>query len=115
MDISGTWVYQEDFEFGKSEGEATLTQTGDQIMGVFSFIEKVENDYEIEVTEQVKGTIAEGKVLLESIAVLAKENGKEISYLPNNFEVYLVAENKLVGSTFDSENVCGVFVLERKK
>ena len=64
--------------------------------------------------EKTKGQIHDGKLLLKSTEVIAIQDGKEIDYLPNNFEVYLVSDEKLVGSTFDSENVCGVFVMERK-
>lgn len=113
MDISGVWEYSEDFEFGTSVGEVEITQHGNEVSAVFRFTEEVKNDYKIEVVEKTQGTIAENKVLLKSIEVRATENDREISYLPNNFEVFLVAENKLVGSTYDSEDVCGVFVLER--
>lgn len=115
MNISGIWTYKEDFEYGKSEGEVELTQTGNEINGIFTFTEIVENNYKIEVREKVKGTIANGKVVLESVDVTALQYDKEINYLPNTFEVHLVSENKLVGSTFDSEQVCGVFVLEREQ
>lgn len=113
MDITGTWTYNEDFEFGKSIGEVVLKQEGNLVKGTFTFTEEVEEDYKIEVVEQVQGTISDQKVLLKSVEVKASENGKEINYLPNNFEVYLTSENKLVGSTYDSEDVCGVFVMER--
>lgn len=115
MDISGNWTYKEDFEYGKSEGEVKITQSGNAITAIFTFTEKVENNYQIEVVEKTKGKIADGRVLLESTEVKALQNGKEIDYLPNSFEVHLVSENKLVGSTFDSEDVCGVFVLDRNK
>ena len=61
----------------------------------------------------MKGTISENKVLLESFEVKATQNNIEIYYLPNCFDVFLVSENKLVGSTYDTEEVCGVFVMER--
>lgn len=115
MDITGNWSYSEDFAFGTSIGEVNLIQNGTEVQGTFVFTEKVENDYEIRVTEEVKGTISEGKVLLESTSVTAIQDNQTIPYIPNNFEIHLVSENKLVGSTFDSENVCGVFVMERKK
>lgn len=114
MDISGIWSYKEDFAFGKSIGEVELKQTGNVVSGVFSFTEEVEDEYKIDVTEKVKGTISEGKVLLESVEVNATQNKETINYLPNSFDVHLVSENKLVGSTYDSEDVCGVFVMERK-
>lgn len=114
MNITGIWSYREDFEYGTSQGEVELTQSGEKVSGLFTFTEKVENNYEIDVKEKVEGTIADGKVSLESVEVTASQNGVIIDYLPNTFEVHLVAENKLVGSTYDSEAVCGVFVLERK-
>lgn len=113
MNIKGKYTYKEDFALGKSEGTAELFQEEQEVSGIFIFTEEVENDYEIDVVEKVKGTISDGKVLLKSIEVTAKQNGKVIDYLPNNFELHLVSENKLVGSTFDSEDVCGVFVLKR--
>lgn len=113
MNISGKWSYKEDFEFGKSVGEVELSQIESNVTGTFTFTEEVEGDYKIEVKETVEGTIAGQKLLLESIAVDAFQNGKKISYLPNNFEIYLTSENELVGSTYDSEDVCGVFVMER--
>jgi len=113
MDITGVWKYKEDFALGVSEGEVKLIQTDDKVYGEFSFVEKVEGDYEIEVFEKVRGEISEGKVLLESTSVKALQDGKEVSYLGNNFEVHLVSDSKLVGSSYDDENVCGVFTLER--
>lgn len=115
MNISGKWDYKEDFEYGKSAGEAEFIQEQNIVKGVFKFTEKVENDYKIEVSEKVKGTISDGKVLLKSVEVNALQDNREIEYLPNSFEVHLVSENKLVGSTYDDEDVCGVFVLERIK
>ncbi len=114
MNVTGMWKYKEDFEFGNSVGEVRLVQMDDTIFGEFNFTEIVEDDYEIVVFERLKGKIFEGKATLESIEVLAKENGKIVDdYIPNNFELHLVSENKLVGSSYDAENVCGVFTLER--
>ncbi|WP_163323862.1 hypothetical protein [Draconibacterium mangrovi] len=114
MNISGSWTYNEDFEYGNSVGEVELIQTGDEVSGVFSFTEEVENNYSIQVTEKVKGTLSNGKLLLESVEVKALQNGREISYLPNTFETHRITETQIIGSTYDSEDVCGVFVLERK-
>lgn len=113
MNISGKWLYNEDFEYGTSEGKVEFTQSGNEVTGIFTFIEKVENNYEIEVVEKTKGIISEAKVLLKSIEVKAIQDDKEIEYLPNTFDVHLISENKLVGSTYDSEEVCGVFVLKK--
>lgn len=115
MNITGIWSYSEDFEYGNSEGEVEFTQTNNEVIGTFTFTEEVENNYKINVVEKVKGTINNNKLILESVTVSALQNGRKIDYLPNTFDVHLVSENKLVGSTFDSEQVCGVFVLEKKQ
>lgn len=112
MNISGTWNYSEDFEFGKSFGKAELKQNDTEISGVFTFTEEVQGDYRIEVSEHVKGYLKDGKVDLKSTKVTAKQNGNPIHYLHNTFEIKHISENRLVGSTYDSEGVCGVFVLE---
>ncbi len=91
-----------------------LEQKGNFVKGVFTFTEEVKNDYKIDVVEKVEGIISNGRAILRSVEVTAIQGGQKINYLPNNFEVYLVSENKLVGSTYDSENVCGVFTMERK-
>lgn len=113
MNISGNWRYTEDFAFGNSQGKAELQQEGETITGTFSFTEEVKKEYRIDVVEKVRGVVSNNKVLLESTEVRAIQDGTEIDYLPNTFEMHLVSENKLVGSTFDSEEVCGVFILER--
>jgi len=113
MNITGKWSYKEDFELGKSIGEVVLQHVDSKVTGTFNLTEEVENDYKIEVKEKAQGVIVNGKVLLESIEVKAMQSNKEIHYLPNCFDVFLISENKLVGSTYDSEDVCGVFVMER--
>ena len=114
MNVTGLWKYKEDFEFGNSVGEVRLVQMEDTLNGEFNFTEKVEDDYEIVVFEKVKGKIIGGKAILESIEVLAKENDRVVDdYIPNNFELHLISDDKLVGSSYDAENVCGVFTLER--
>lgn len=113
MNITGNWIYREDFEYGKSKGNVTLNQSGKEVEGIFTFTEEIENNYKIEVKEKVRGTISGKKVLLKSYEVKATQNNEDVNYLPNNFEVYIVSDAKLVGSTYDSDNICGVFVLER--
>lgn len=113
MDISGKWTYTEDFDYGKSIGEVDFVQADNEVIGLFTFTESVVDYYSIDVQEKVKGTINNGTLLLESFEVKALENDSDVEYSPNNFEVHLVSENRLVGSTYDSEDVCGVFVMER--
>ena len=113
INISGTWTYKEDFEFGKSEGKVEIIHNKNKVFATFSFTEEVENDYRIKVVEKTEGTISVDTVLLESTEVTAIQDGRKIDYLPNHFEVHLVSKNRLVGSTYDKENVCGVFVMEK--
>ena len=114
MDISGKWSYKEDFGFGKSEGTVDFVQAGDEVIGHFIFTESVDDEYVIDVSEKVKGTMKVGKLLLQSFEVEALENDKKVEYSPNTFEIQLISANKMVGSTYDIEGVCGVFVLERE-
>jgi hypothetical protein len=113
MDISGKWTYKEDFDYGKSIGEVDFVQAKNEVIGLFTFTESVEELYTIEVSEKVKGTIKDGKLLLNSIEVKALEDSAVVEYSSNNYEIYLSSENKLAGSTYDDDEVCGVFVMER--
>jgi hypothetical protein len=113
MDLTGNWNYSEDFEFGNSKGECKITQENNSVFAEFHFTEQVSGDYKIDVYEKTKGEIIDGKLLLESIEVLATDGEKNIGYLPNTYELHLVSDKKLVGSTFDDEIVCGVFVLDK--
>ena len=114
MDITGKWTYREDFDYGKSVGEVDFIQAENEVIGLFTFTESVDGFYTVEVSEKVKGTIKDGTVLLESFEVEAMENNTKADYYPNTFDVQLIAASKMVGSTFDNDSVCGVFVLERK-
>ena len=113
MNLSGNWKYSEDFGAGNSVGEVLLLQKDEMLYAEFSFVEQIEGDYRIEVFEKLQGKIEDNKVLLESIEVIAKNSNGIIKYLPNSFEVHIMSDNKLVGSSFDEDNVCGVFTMER--
>ena len=117
MNISGNWNYKEDFEYGVSIGNVKLFQKESKVSGEFSFIEKVNNndtdDYELDILEKVEGYLVKDKLLLESISVVAKSKGIVVEYLPNNFELHIVSDTKIVGSTYDSDTVCGVFVMDK--
>lgn len=52
MNITGIWLNNEDFGYGKSEGKVEITQSGNEVRGIFTFTEKVENNYEIDVVEK---------------------------------------------------------------
>ena len=113
MNLTGNWKYNEDFGAGNSVGEVVLLQKDKMLYAEFNFVEQIEGDYRIEVFEKLQGEIKDNKVLLESIEVVARNNEGEIKYMPNSFEVHIVTEKRLVGSSFDADNVCGVFTMER--
>lgn len=113
MNIEGTWTYHEDFEYGTSTGMVKLTQKGNEVEALFSFTEQVEDDYCIKVEEQARGGVKGNKLVLKSLRCEAYQGDRPIEYLPNNYEIYLTSATRLVGSTYDEANVCGVFVLEK--
>ncbi len=113
MNLTGNWSYSEDFGAGNSTGEVILKQVEDKLYADFSFVEEIDGDYRIEVQEKLEGEIKNSEVLLKSMEVIARNKNGIIKYLANSFEVHIVSENKLVGSSFDTDNVCGVFIMER--
>ncbi len=112
--LSGKWSYSEDFGMGNSSGEVILFHDGNTLTAEFVFTEKVDNGYEIRVEETAIGEIIDGKAILESSEVNAwNKEGELVKYLPNNFEINIMSETKIVGSTYDQDLVCGVFIMNK--
>ncbi len=113
-DLNGKWNYSEDFGMGNSIGEVTLFHNDNTLKAEFVFTEKVDNGYEIRVEETCIGEIADGKAVLESSEVKAwNKEGELVKYLPNNFEMNIMSGTKIVGSSYDQDLVCGVFIMNK--
>lgn len=113
-DISGNWLFSEEFECGTDKGIAQFSQTGNIIEGYLEYDETIEDEEPFQVKQVVLGNINGNHIHLKGIKALSP-NGDQINdYNLDIMEGTLTHEGKIVGHSFDCEDICGVFVLARK-
>jgi len=113
-DISGRWKFTEEFECGLDNGIAFFTQNGNVITGYIEYQETIEDEMPFFVRQEVSGTIHENHVNLKGVKALSPDGSIIDDYNLDTMEGTLTHEGKIVGHSFDSKDICGVFVLERE-
>ncbi|MCW3786379.1 hypothetical protein [Plebeiibacterium sediminum] len=114
MDLTGRWIFREEFDSGKDEGVAILAQAGDRLYGVLDFTEYIENETPFQVKCQLEGKVDGDKVSLEMIdyEIISVE---PFEYFPEKREGIINQNGQIVGSSEDEQGVCGVFVFEKEE
>ncbi len=113
-DISGKWLFNEEFECGTDKGFALLTQNGNQITGYLEYEERIEDEESFMVRQEVLGTIDRNRVTFEGKKATSP-SGKELTgYNLDIMEGTYTHEGKIVGHSYDCDDICGVFVMSRE-
>lgn len=112
-DISGKWKFTEEFECGTDVGFAYLTQEGESIKGYLEYKETIDDEEPFIVKQMVSGVIHNNHISLKGDKVSSPEGFPISDYNLDTLEGTLTHEGKIVGHSFDSEDICGVFVLTR--
>ncbi|HPD94482.1 MAG: hypothetical protein H6537_03225 [Bacteroidales bacterium] len=113
-DISGKWIFSEEFECGTDKGFAIIEQDGKNINGYIEYEERIEDEETIWVRQRIKGEIEGNSVNMQGIGVESL-NGEPMSgYNLDTLEGTYTHENKIVGHSYDPEDICGVFVMSRE-
>jgi len=113
MNLSGKWIFKEDFSFGKDEGKAELEQVGHKLFGTLEFTETIEEEAPFKVRCKLEGTIDDNNVVLNVVEFKIIESSEPIDYYPEKREGMINSNGQIVGSSEDEQGVCGVFVMER--
>ncbi|MHC1703227.1 MAG: hypothetical protein AB9846_04905 [Tenuifilaceae bacterium] len=113
QDISGKWKFSEEFECGMDNGFAHFTQNGSVITGYLEYVEKIEDQEPFDVIQEVTGEIIGHHLKLQGTTATSKDGSKINDYNLDTLEGTLTHQGKIVGHSFDSEDICGVFVLTR--
>ncbi|HCT30465.1 MAG TPA: hypothetical protein DIW31_06970 [Bacteroidales bacterium] len=113
-DISGKWKFTEEFECGIDEGYAYLSQDGEIINGYLEYKEAIEDEESFMVKQVVSGTIHNNQISLKGDVVTSPDGSPITDYNLDTMQGTLTHEGKIVGHSFDSEDICGVFVLTRE-
>jgi hypothetical protein len=114
QDISGKWKFSEEFECGLDSGFAFFIQNGDEISGHLEYEEKIEDEEPFFVRQEIRGKIHGNHIDIKGERVLDKDGSILKDYNLDILEGTFTHEGKIVGHSFDSEDVCGVFVLVRE-
>jgi len=112
--ISGHWLFSEEFECGVDKGIAQFLQTGNSIEGYLEYEETIEDEKPFQVKQIISGNIKGNHIHLKGIKALSPNDEQLNDYNLDIMEGTLTREGKIVGHSFDSEDICGVFVLARK-
>jgi len=113
MDLSGKWKFKEDFSYGIDEGFAEFKQEGNEFTGILEFTETIEEDVPFKVKCFVSGFVVGNSVTINVDDFKILESDEEIDYYPESREGIINANGQIVGSSEDSQGVCGVFVFDR--
>lgn len=113
-DISGKWKFSEEFECGIDNGIAFFVQDGNAIKGYLEYIEKIEDEEPFDVKQEVTGEINGHHLKLQGINATSKDGSEIKDYNLDTLEGTLTHEGKIVGHSFDKEDICGVFVFKRE-
>ncbi len=112
-DISGKWVFNEEFECGTDKGFAFFTQKGSQIGGYLEYEESIEDEQPFTVRQEVAGSFKRNKLKLEGTRAVTPDGNELVGYNLDTMEGTLTHEGKIVGHSYDCDDICGVFVMSR--
>lgn len=112
-DISGKWRFSEEFECGMDNGYAFFTQIENAISGFLEYEETIEDEEPFMVRQNISGTIDGNQITLKGENASTPDGSPINDYNLDILEGTLTHEGKIVGHSFDSEDICGVFVLVR--
>jgi len=115
MNLSGKWIYSEDFGFGKDNGFAVIEHKEDQITGFIEYIEEIEDETPFKIRQHIEGEIDGNNITFQGVSHEILESEQAIEYCCDEYEGILNIQGQIVGRSFDSNDVCGVFVMERSE
>ncbi|MFA8449591.1 MAG: hypothetical protein ACEPOW_02730 [Bacteroidales bacterium] len=114
MNLTGKWIFEEDFYFGKDFGELVWSQKGTEIEGVLKFTEEIQGDKPFDVELQIQGEINGIQIYFRAVAFEIINAVEDIDYSLDSWEGIINRHGQIVGSSYDEDGICGVFTLTRK-
>jgi hypothetical protein len=111
--ISGKWTFNEEFECGLDKGFAYIQQDNQNLAGYFEYEEIIEEDEPFVIKQEFSGTIQDNKIHIVGTKAIHSNGQPAHDYNLDILDGVLTHEGKIVGHSFDSDDICGVFVMER--
>ncbi len=113
MNLSGKWSFSEDFSFGKDEGVAELFHVNDEIKGKLTFAESIEGEDVFSICCEIEGKIDNNQIIFNTTSFEVLESSEPITYYPEVREGIINMHGQIVGSSEDTQGVCGVFIMKK--
>ena len=111
--LSGKWLYEEDYSYGKAKGELFLKQIGNKLMGKIIFIENINSSSSIMVQEFIEGEINKNQIRLQATEYDIIHSEKTVLYQLDCWKGILLNEHTIEGVSQDSQNIYGNFVFQK--
>jgi len=113
IDLTGRWLFFEDFGVGNDNGWLNWTETCGVLDGELEFTERIEDDTPFSIKLKVKGTRKGNKVKFKATTILWLKTDEPMTYNLDKWEGIVNPQGVIVGSSIDAEGVCGVFTLRK--
>lgn len=113
IDITGRWLFSEDFGYGTDTGYVDLEQSGSRLSGTLQFAEQIEGEETFIVRQEVYGTVTGRIVSLKSKSCEILFSNQDIAYELDSWKGKINNEGKITGKSIDDEGTTGTFVMER--
>ena len=113
IDITGRWLFSEDFGYGTDTGYLDLEQTGSRLSGTLQFAEQIEGEETFIVRQKIYGTITGRTISLKSKSFEILFNSQDIVYELDSWKGKITNEGKITGNSIDDEGTTGTFVMVR--
>ncbi|MEH0155218.1 hypothetical protein V6R21_13815 [Limibacter armeniacum] len=115
MNLTGSWIYEEDFGYGMSRGVAELVQVGNKISGSIQLREEVDGEDPFTVVQQIEGSIQDDRVVMVGVSYEVKGQPENFEYCLDSWDGQLTNKDLIVGESEDSDGLIGIFVFKRQK
>lgn len=114
IDLTGRWLFSEDFGIGTDSGWLTWIENNGVLDGEMEFTETVEGDASFSIRLKIKGTRMGDNVKFKALAILWLHTEEPMTYNLDKWEGVVNPQGIIVGSSIDADGVCGVFTLRRE-
>ncbi len=111
--LSGKWLYEEDYSYGKAKGELLLKQIGTRLIGKIIFLENIETPNSIMVQEFLEGEIKGSRIILQATEYDIIHSDRNISYELDCWKGVLLDEYTIEGESLDNQGVYGSFIFQK--
>jgi len=111
--LSGKWLYEEDYSYGKAKGELFLKQIGKRLVGKIIFLENIDSSNSVMVQEFLEGEINGSRIILQATEYDIIHSEKTIFYELDCWKGVLLNEFTIEGESLDNQGIYGSFIFQK--